>query len=107
MYSDGEKGNEKENIEQRRIKNWRYQGITEQHICGTKFYHLGPNVIMWDEMLLSGTKCYRLELMLSSGAYVIMCDQNFIMWKQMLSSGQFCAFKWWATAIVFSESDIQ
>jgi hypothetical protein len=42
----------------------------------------GANVIMWDEMLSSGMKCYHLGLnviiwdaMLSSGANVIICDE--------------------------------
>ena len=41
---------------------------------GTKFYHLGRNFIIWDEMLSSGTKCYHL-------------GQNVIIWDEMLSSG--------------------
>ena len=40
----------------------------------------GANVIIWDKMLSSGMKCYHLELMLSSGA-------NVIIWDEMLSSG--------------------
>jgi hypothetical protein len=32
----------------------------------------GANVIIWDEMLSSGMKCYHLELMLSSGTSVII-----------------------------------
>jgi hypothetical protein len=61
-----------------------------------KRYHLelmlssGTNVIIWDEMLSSGTKCYHLGLnviiwdaMLSSGAIVIV-------WDEMLSSGIKC-----------------
>jgi hypothetical protein len=36
----------------------------------------GANVIIWDEMLSSGIKCYHLELMLSStvGLNVIIWD---------------------------------
>jgi hypothetical protein len=34
---------------------------------GMKCYHLGRNVIICDEMLSSGMQCYHLELMLSSG----------------------------------------
>jgi hypothetical protein len=40
----------------------------------------GANVLIWDEMLSSGIKCYQLELMLSYGAYVII-------WYEMISSG--------------------
>jgi hypothetical protein len=43
----------------------------------------GANVIIWDEMLSSGMKCYHLELMLSSGA-------NVTIWDEMLSSGMKC-----------------
>ncbi len=39
----------------------------------------GENVIIWDEMLSSGMKCYHLECNLSSGA-------NVIIWDKMLSS---------------------
>jgi hypothetical protein len=55
---------------------------------GTKCYHLGAKVIIWELMLPSGTNviiwsyCYHLELMLSSGVNVIIwCDHV------MLSSG--------------------
>ena len=40
----------------------------------------GANVIIWDEMLSSGMKCYHLERMLSSGA-------NVIIWDKMISCG--------------------
>jgi hypothetical protein len=30
----------------------------------------GANVIIWDEMLSTGMKCYHLELMLSSGTKI-------------------------------------
>jgi hypothetical protein len=43
----------------------------------------GANFIIWDEMLLSGMKCYHLECMLSFGAYVII-------WDKTLSSGMQC-----------------
>jgi hypothetical protein len=55
-------------------------------------YHLGQNFIIWDEMLSSGAnitniiiwneilssgmQCYHLELMLSSGANVIIWDET-------------------------------
>ena len=47
----------------------------------------GANVIIWDEMLSSGMKCYHL------GCNVIICDEmslseaNVIIWDEMLSSG--------------------
>jgi hypothetical protein len=47
----------------------------------------GANVIIWDEMLSSGMKCYHLELMLSSGLHVIIWDENVIIWDEMFSSG--------------------
>ncbi len=40
----------------------------------TKCYHLGPDVIVWGEVLSSGTKCYHP-------------GQNVIIWDEMLSSG--------------------
>ncbi len=40
----------------------------------------GVNVIIWDKMLSSGTKCYHVDAMLSSGA-------NVIIWDEMISSG--------------------
>ncbi len=57
-----------------------------------KCYHLGRNVIIWDEMLSSGMRCYHLELILSSGINVIIWDEmllsgaNVIIWEEMLSS---------------------
>jgi uncharacterized protein YheU (UPF0270 family) len=39
-------------------------------------------------MLSSGMKIYHLELMLSSGANVIIWDKMFIIWDEMLSSGK-------------------
>jgi hypothetical protein len=70
----------------------------------------GANVIIWDEILSSGTICYHLELMLSSGTKllsfgmkydhlgcnVIICPNvyhlglNVIIWDEMLSSGMKC-----------------
>ncbi len=72
-----------------------------------KCYHLelilscGTNVIMWDEMLSSGMKCYHLEfgMMLPSRVNVIISSYcyrlelmlssraNVIMWNEMLSCG--------------------
>ena len=50
---------------------------------GMQCYHLGRNVIIWDEMLSSLMQCYHLEPMLSSGA-------NVIIWDDMLLSGMKC-----------------
>jgi hypothetical protein len=76
----------------------------------------GANVIIWEEMLLSGMKCYQLELclsyatkcyhlgmksyhlelMLSSGTKCYHLDEmlssgaNVIIWDNMLSSGMKC-----------------
>jgi hypothetical protein len=47
----------------------------------------GINIVIWVEMLSSGIKCYHLELILSSGANIIMLDQNVNTWDDMLSSG--------------------
>jgi hypothetical protein len=54
---------------------------------GMKCYHLGcnviiwdENVIIWDEMLSSGANVIIRDAMLSSGA-------NVIIWDEMLSSG--------------------
>jgi hypothetical protein len=41
----------------------------------------GAKVIIWDEMLSSGMKCYHL------GLIVIIRDENVIIWDAMLSSG--------------------
>jgi hypothetical protein len=41
---------------------------------------------MWDEML-SGMKYYHLELMYHLGLNVIIWDENVIIWVEMLSSG--------------------
>ncbi len=66
-------------------------------------YHLGRNVIIWDEMfyhlelmLSSGTKCYHLELSYHLGRNVIIWDEmlssgaNVIIWDEMLSSAMKC-----------------
>ena len=45
------------------------------------------NVIIWDEMLSSGMKCYHLELMLSSGTKCSHLGLNVIIWGVGLSSG--------------------
>jgi hypothetical protein len=39
---------------------------------GTKCYHLGLNVIIWDAMLSSGAIFVIWDAMLSSGDYVII-----------------------------------
>ncbi len=54
---------------------------------GMKCYHLGRNVIIWDEMLSSRVKCYHLELMLSSGTKCYHLGRTVIIWDAMLSSG--------------------
>jgi hypothetical protein len=41
----------------------------------------GANVIIWDKMLSSGMKCYHL------GRNVVIWDENVIIWDEMLSSG--------------------
>ena len=53
----------------------------------------GAYVIIWDELLSSGIKCYHLGERLSSGANVhlginvIIWVENVIIWDEMLSSG--------------------
>ncbi len=68
-------------------------------ICGdirnrkTMRFHLGWNVVIWDEMLSCGMKCYHLELMLSSGTKcyeMLSSGANVIIWDEMLSSGMKC-----------------
>ena len=58
---------------------------------GTKCYHLGLNVIMWDAILSSGAIIIIWDDMVSSGANVIMLQSgaNVIIWcyHVMLSSG--------------------
>jgi hypothetical protein len=54
---------------------------------GTKCYHLGQSVIIWDEMLSSGMQCYHPELMLSSGTkcYLVLLlwyVGNVIIWSK-------------------------
>jgi uncharacterized protein YheU (UPF0270 family) len=46
---------------------------------GTKCYHLGRNVIIWDAMLSSGVNVIIWDEILSSGG-------NVIIWDEMLSS---------------------
>ncbi len=41
----------------------------------------GTKVIIWDKMLSSGMKCYHL------GQNIIIWDENVIIWDEMLSSG--------------------
>ena len=64
-----------------------------------KFFHLGCSVIIWDEMLSSGMKCYHLglnviimkcyhlELMLSSGTTCYHLELHVIIWDAMFISG--------------------
>jgi hypothetical protein len=53
----------------------------------------GANVVISDEILSSGMKCYHLELSHHLGRNVIIWDEmllfgaNFIIWDEMLSSG--------------------
>ncbi len=47
----------------------------------------GAIVIIWDEMLSSGIKCYHLELMLSSRTKFYHLGLNAIIWDAMLLSG--------------------
>ncbi len=63
---------------------------------GMKCYHLLWNVVIWDEMLSSGMKCYHLGwnviicvAMLSSGLQLAMLSSgvNVIIWGERLSSG--------------------
>jgi hypothetical protein len=73
---------------------------------GTKCYHLGQNVIIWDEILSfganviiwdkcyhrderlsSGMLCFDLELMLSSGTKCYHLGCNFIILDAILLSG--------------------
>jgi hypothetical protein len=50
---------------------------------GMKCYHLGQNVIIWDEMLSSGAKVIIWGEMLSFGV-------NYFIWGEMLSFGIKC-----------------
>jgi hypothetical protein len=60
---------------------------------GMKCYHRdlmlssGANVIIWDEMLSSEIKCYHLELMLSFGTNCYHLGCNVIILDEMVSSG--------------------
>ncbi len=45
-------------------------------------YHVEGFVIMWDEMLSSGTKVYHLELMLSSGMKCYHVGRNVFNWSK-------------------------
>jgi len=58
---------------------------------GMQCYHLGRNVIIWDEMLSSGANVIIWDKMLSSAANVIMVSSgaNVIIWcyHVMLSPG--------------------
>ncbi len=63
---------------------------------GTKCYHLGWNVIIWDAMLSSGANVIIWEKMYHLGWYVITWSQcyhlglNVIIWDEMLSSWMQC-----------------
>ncbi len=52
-----------------------------------KCYHLGWNVIIWDEMLSSVAKVIIWDEMLSSGMKCYHPGWNVIIWDEMLSSG--------------------
>ncbi len=52
-----------------------------------KCYHLGWCIIIWDDVLSSGMKCYHQELMVSSGTKCYHLGWNVIIWDEMLSSG--------------------
>jgi hypothetical protein len=47
------------------------------------------NVIIWNEMISSGMKCYHLELMLSSGMKCYHLRLNVIIWDAILLSGAY------------------
>jgi hypothetical protein len=49
---------------------------------GTKCYHLGWNVIIWDEMLSSGMKCYHLGCIVIIWSLFYHLGQNAIIWSQ-------------------------
>ncbi len=53
---------------------------------GTKFYHLGWNVIIWDAMLSSGANVIIWDYMLSSGMQCYHLELMSI-WDKMISSG--------------------
>ncbi len=50
-------------------------------------YHLGLNVIIWDERLSSGTNVIIWDYMLSSGTTCYYLGLHVIIWDAMLSSG--------------------
>ncbi len=54
---------------------------------GTKCYHLGWNVIIWNAMLSSGDNVFIWDKMLSSGMKCYHLGWNVIIWNAMLSSG--------------------
>ena len=64
-------------------------------LSGTKCYHLGWNVIIWDAMLSSGAnviiwnEMLSSGLMLSSGTKCYHLGWNVIIWDAMLSSGAY------------------
>jgi hypothetical protein len=55
---------------------------------GTKFYHLGQNVIISDEMLSSGIQCFHLELTLPSGTKCYHLGLNVIIWSKCYHLGR-------------------
>jgi hypothetical protein len=65
---------------------------------GTKCYQLGQNVIIWDEMLLSGANVIILDAMLSNSccllnqntAYVVTADHNYCHHFLFISVGVNC-----------------
>jgi len=71
--------------------------------CGMNCYHVGWNVIMWDQMLSCGVECYHVGSMLSCGGRILSCGvdnhvgsnvimwgSNVIMWDQCYHVGVRC-----------------
>ncbi len=64
--------------------------------CGKLWYHLGRNVIMWDQMFPGGAnvimcrKCYNLKDYFIMWDQILSCGANIVMRKLMLSCGILC-----------------
>ncbi len=57
---------------------------------GTKYYHVEPNVFMWDQMLSCGIKCYHAGPNVIIHVEQILCHvrPNFIMRSKYYHEGQ-------------------
>jgi hypothetical protein len=57
---------------------------------GTKSYHLGLNVIIWDENLIIWRLWFHLDLNVIIWDETLSSGANVIIWDYMLSSGTTC-----------------